>query len=70
MIRGLLPCPLVVAIGSVLVAKRAARLGRLSLSKAFDEVYHKKMWQQEISLSGAGSEGKWAGDYAAIVIGV
>jgi SAM-dependent methyltransferase len=46
---------------------RKARLSKLPIAAAFDEIYKKKMWKQGDSLSGIGSEGEWARKYVQII---
>lgn len=66
-VRRALPRQVLNLIGNILIKRRVRRLGQMSVSDAFDEIYRKKMWMQGNSLSGAGSEGKWAEDYASFV---
>lgn len=67
LIRRMLPKPVLRLLGGVIVRRRERRLAALPIDQAFDEVYRLKLWKQGESLSGVGSEGKWANDYIALV---
>ena len=66
-VQNFLPHTMVKYVGSMLLKQRNARLSRLTPAEAFDEIYRRKMWRQGVSLSGLGSEGKWADDYVRFV---
>jgi len=66
-IRAILPATISSVLGSIRMLYRERRLRRLSLPRAFNEVYKKRMWQQGQSLSGIGSEGLLAERYVAFV---
>lgn len=66
-IKKLLPNFLLQFVGEIVVRHRSKRLAGMTVRNAFNEIYRKKMWQQGASLSGLGSEGKWAEDYLAVV---
>jgi len=65
--RSLLPNRARSLLGSIRMALRERRLQRLPIDAAFDEVYRRQMWKQGDSLSGPGSSGSWADEYAKIV---
>lgn len=67
-LRKILPLSLSRFIGRRVVARRSAMLSKYSVSDAFDQIYRRQMWRQGSSLSGLGSEGKWAEDYTSFVI--
>jgi SAM-dependent methyltransferase len=66
-IRVLVPRFILTAVGSRIIEGRAHRLAKLPIAEAFDLIYKKRMWQQGESLSGPGSEGRWASDYVTFV---
>lgn len=66
-VRDFLPSFALKVVGSMIVKRRVAHLVHLSPDDAFDEIYRKKMWKQGKSLSGLGSEGKWAKTYCELV---
>lgn len=67
-LKKVLPPFVTTYLGKLIIAYRSATLRRLPPGEAFDQIYRKKLWQQGTSLSGLGSEGKWAEDYASFVI--
>jgi SAM-dependent methyltransferase len=67
-LKKVLPQFVTTYLGKHIIAYRSATLSRLQPGEAFDQIYRKKLWQQGTSLSGLGSEGKWAEDYASFVI--
>jgi hypothetical protein len=54
-------------IGQLIVYQRNRYLSSLSTAEAFDQIYKRRMWQQGNSLSGCGSEGRWASEYVAFI---
>lgn len=66
-IRDLVPRPILAAVGPRIIQWRAQRLAKLPIAEAFDEIYKKRMWQHGESLSGPGSEGRWACEYVDVV---
>lgn len=66
-IRQILPPVVRRWIGRRIVAHRASTLAKLSPGDAFDRIYRHGFWRQGNSLSGLGSEGKWANDYTSFV---
>jgi SAM-dependent methyltransferase len=67
-LKKVLPSFVTTYLGKHIIAYRSATLSRLPPGEAFDRIYRKKYWRQGASLSGLGSEGQWAEDYASFVI--
>ena len=66
-VKKVIPAILVRLFGSMIVSRRSRLLSKLSSAQAFDKIYKRGFWKQGHSLSGLGSEGKWADDYCTFV---